>query len=158
DLDDVVRFLESGTNVVTTRGELTGGGHPLGEEGRARVLAACATGNASVYATGSSPGFITEALPFALLSMQRHVESIQIDEFANVSRRASPNMLFEQMGFGRPPESFDARRASYLLAGFSPALGELAEAAGRPVDEWTVTGEVAAARRDTTILAGTIAA
>src|SRR5262249_30779601 len=86
DLDDVVRFLESGTNVVTTRGELTGGGHPLGEEGRARVLAACATGNASVYATGSSPGFITEALPFALLSMQRHVESIQIDEFANVSR------------------------------------------------------------------------
>ena len=158
DLDDVVRFLESGTNVVTTRGELTGGGHPLGDEGRARVLAACASGNTSVYATGSSPGFISDALPFALLSMQRHVESITIDEFANVSRRDSPNMLFEQMGFGKTLESFDSRRASYLLAAFSPALGELAEAAGRPVDEWTVTGEVAAARRDTTILAGTIAA
>jgi hypothetical protein len=158
DLDDVVRFLESGTNVITTRGELFGDGHPLGDEGRARVLAACERGNTSIYATGSSPGFISDALPFALLSMQRRVDSIEINEFANVSRRDSPNMLFQQMGFGQTPDRFDPRRASYLLAGFAPSLGELAGAAGRPVDEWTATGEVAVARRDTTILAGEIAA
>ena len=83
--------------------------------------------------------------------MQRHVDSIEIDEFANLSRRDSPHMLFQQMGFGRTPDRFDPRRASYLLAGFAPSLGVLAEAAGRPVDEWTATGEVAVARRDTTI-------
>ena len=110
DLDDVVRFLESGTNVITTRGELFGDGHPLGDDGRARVLAACERGNTSVYATGSSPGFISDALPFALLSMQRRVDSIEIDEFANVSRRDSPNMLFQQMGFGQTPDRFDPRR------------------------------------------------
>lgn len=157
DVDDVVALLEAGTNVVTTRGELVGGGHRLGDEGRARILDACARGGSSIYATGSSPGFITDSLPFALLSLQRRVESVEIDEFADVSRRDSPHMLFEQMGFGKPVASFDAKRSSYLLAEFAPALASLAEAAGRVVDEWTSRGEVAAARRDTKLLAGEIA-
>lgn len=157
-LDDLVALLEAGTNVVTTRGELFAGGRPLGDEGRARVLAACADGGSSVYATGSSPGFITDALPLALLSMQRTVESIQIDEFANLSRRPSPHLLFELMGFGKPLESYDSNRASFLLGEFGPALGVLAEAANRSVDEWKATGEVAAARRDISLSAGDLAA
>jgi len=118
------------------------------------VIEACTKGRSSIYATGSSPGFITDALPFALLSMQRHVDAIAIDEFANLSQRDSPHLLFELMGFGRPLESFDARRSSYLLGEFAPALAELAAAADRPVDEWSATGEVAAARRSITIVAG----
>ena len=95
---------------------------------------------------GAVPGFITDALPFALLSLQRRVESIEIEEFANLSRRDSPHLLFELMGFGQPIDSYDPSRSSYLLGEFGPPLGVLAEAAGRPVDEWTCTGEVAAAR------------
>ncbi len=158
DLADVVALLESGTNVVTTRGELFAGGLRLGDEGRARIADACARGGSSVYATGSSPGFITDALPFALLSLQRRVESVEIHEYANLSRRDSPHMLFEQMKFGQPIASFDTGRAAYLLAEFSPPLALLAESAARPVDAWTCTGEVAAATHDTTLLAGEIAA
>ncbi len=158
DVDEVVTLLESGTNVVTTRGEFFAGGSELSDEDRARIVAACAQGGSSIYATGSSPGFITDALPFALLSMQRHVELIEIDEFANLSKRDSPNLLFEQMGFGRPPESYNPERASYLLGSFGPALGVLAEAAGRPVDEWTAVGEVALAREHTSIAAGDLEA
>ena len=158
DIDDVVALLESGTNIVTTRGELFGGGHRLGEEGRARILDACARGRSSIYATGSSPGFITDALPFALLSLQRRVESVEIEEFANMSRRDSPHMIFEQMKFGQPVASFDPKRSAYLLAEFRPALAVLAEAAGRPADEWTCTGEVAAARRTTSLAAGELPA
>jgi len=158
DLDDVVALLESGTNVVTTRGELFAGGQRLGDERRDRVLAACAQGGSSIYATGSSPGFITDALPFALLSLQRRVDSIEIEEFANLSRRDSPHLLFEQMGFGQPLDSFDSTRSSHLLGEFGPPLGVLAEAAGRPVDAWACTGEVAAARRTTSILAGELSA
>ena len=99
---------------------------------RARVVEACERGGSSIYATGSSPGFITDALPFALLSLQRRVELVEIEEFANLSRRDSPALLFELMGFGRPLESFDARRSSYLLGEFGPALGMLMEAAGHP--------------------------
>jgi 2,4-diaminopentanoate dehydrogenase len=158
DTDDVVALLGAGTNIVTTRGELFGGGARLDADARARVLDACARGGSSIYATGSSPGFITEVLPQALLSMQRTVELVEIDEFANLSQRDSPHMLFEQMGFGRPVDSFDLGRSAYLLAEFRPSLTQLAQAAGRPVDEWTGTGEVAAARRPTTLRAGKLAA
>ena len=51
------------------------------------------------------------------------------------------------MGFGRPLDSYNpAGRAEHLLGEFGPPLGELMEAAGVPVDEWTSEGEVAAAR------------
>ncbi len=158
DVSDVVALLETGKNVVTTRGEFFDGGSSLGDDDRVRVVDACRRGRSSVYATGSSPGFITDALPFALLSLQRRVESIEIDEFANLSRRDSPHLLFEQMGFGQPIASFDPKRSAYLLGAFQPALGVLAEAAGRPVDAWNCVGEVAAARRATTILAGELPA
>jgi 4-hydroxy-tetrahydrodipicolinate reductase len=68
-------------------------------------------------------------------------------------------MLFELMGFGRPTASYDATLgASYLQASFAPALGVLAAAAGRPVDAWFSTGEVAAARRTIQLAAGELPA
>jgi len=159
DLADVIALLESGTNLVTTCVELFDGGRPLGDERRARILDACARGGASLYATGSSPGFITDALPFALLSLQRRVDLIEIDEFADLSQRNSPHLLFEQMGFGKPVDSFDgSRSSSYLLGSFGPSLGVLAAAAGRPVDAWSCVGEVAVARRTTRLAAGELAA
>jgi 4-hydroxy-tetrahydrodipicolinate reductase len=159
DLADVVAFLASGVNVVTTCVEFFDAGRPLGDERRARVLDACARGGASLYATGSSPGFITDALPLALLSMQRRVDLIEIDEFADLSQRNSPHMLFEQMGFGKPADSFDgSRSSSYLLGSFGPALGVLAAAAGRPVDSWSCAGEAAVARRAVRVAAGDLAA
>jgi 4-hydroxy-tetrahydrodipicolinate reductase len=158
DIDDVVPLLECGTNVVTTCGELFAGGRALGEERRDRVLDACARGNASIYATGSSPGFITDALPFALLSLQRRFDGIEIEEYADLSKRDSPHLLFQLMGYGRPVASFDPARSQYLLDAFGPSLDVLAVAAGRPVEEWTCTGEVAVARRATTIAAGELSA
>jgi 4-hydroxy-tetrahydrodipicolinate reductase len=158
DLEDVITLLEAGTNVVTTRGELFAGGQRLSDEDRARVIDACARGRASIYATGSSPGFITDALPFALLSLQRRVEFIEIEEFANLSRRDSPHLLFELMGFGRPLASFSPKRSEHLLGEFGPPLALLAEAAGRPVDSWTCAGEVAAARATTMLAAGELPA
>jgi 4-hydroxy-tetrahydrodipicolinate reductase len=111
-----------------------------------------------VYATGSSPGFITDALPFALLSMQRRVDRIEIDEFANLSRRDSPHMLFELMGFGRPVDAFNVDGASsHLQRSFGPSLGVLAAAAGRPVDRWSSTGEIAVARKTVKLAAGELA-
>jgi len=157
ELDDVVEFLAAGTNVVTTRGELFAGGRRLDEATRARVDDACAQGNASLYATGSSPGFITDALPLALLSMQRRVDLVEIEEFANLSRRPSPELLFELMGFGRSLDAYNpAGRAEHLRGEFGPPLEQLMEAAGVPVDGWTSEGDVAVAREPAPILAGHI--
>jgi 2,4-diaminopentanoate dehydrogenase len=157
-VDDVVALLESGTNVVTTRGEVFGGGHKLAAEDRRRIDDACRQGASSIFATGSSPGFISDALPYALLSLQRRVDSLTIDEYANLSRRDSPHLLFQQMGFGAAPETYDGRRAAFLVGEFGPALEQLAEAAGYVIDHWESQGEAAVARVTTMLAAGELAA
>jgi 4-hydroxy-tetrahydrodipicolinate reductase len=152
DLDDVVAFLDAGTNISTTCVEFFNDGRPLGD-GRAQVLDACARGGTSVYATGSSPGFITEIFPYALLSLQRRVNAFDIYEFANMSRRDSPHMIFEQIGFGKPMDGATMSGAPKVLES-SPQLAELARAAGLVIDRWTTTSESAAASHATEVVAG----
>lgn len=155
DFDAICRILASGTNVVTTRGEFH---HPasLDAETRARIEAACAEGGTSIHATGSSPGFITEAVPLVLASIQRRIDSITIDEFADLSERPSPDLLFRVMGYAKPPEEFDARRFAHGAQAFGPSLRALSEALGAPIDEVRGSGEVAVATCDLEIAAGPI--
>ncbi|HEX3796898.1 MAG TPA: hypothetical protein VHV57_20555 [Acidimicrobiales bacterium] len=156
-VDDMVALLKRGINVVTTCTDLVARGAPLSDANRSRLLDACQQGHASVWASGSDPGFITETLPLALLSIQRHVELIEIDEFGDLSRRPSPHMVLEQMGFGQSPSTLDPqRRMNHLLGAFQPALSVLAEMAGFDIDAWASEGAVATAKEDLTIVAGDI--
>jgi hypothetical protein len=158
-VEDVVALLGSGTNVVTTCTDLFAGGARLSDKNRARVLEACREGNSSVWASGSDPGFITETLPMALLSIQRRVDLIEIEEFGDLSRRPSAHMVMEQMRFGKPLSEFDPdRRKNHLSGEYQPPLSVLADLAGFAIDEWTAEGGVAAAKRDLTIAAGRIKA
>jgi 4-hydroxy-tetrahydrodipicolinate reductase len=126
---------------------------------RERIEKACQAGSASLYSTGSSPGFISEALPLVLLSVQRRLDSVIIDEFADMSSRNSPEMIFRLMGFGREPAKFDpAGAAHHVGASFSGSLRMLAEAISRPIDGTESTGEAAVARHDFEIAAGHVAA
>ncbi|WP_369188253.1 dihydrodipicolinate reductase [Streptomyces sp. R08] len=155
DVDEVCALLSSGVNVVSTRGEFH---HAPSMDPivRKRVEEACARGGTSVHSTGSSPGFITEALPLALTSIQRRLDALTIDEFADLSQRDSPGLLFEVMGFGRPPAEFGEQRLAGLRDSFGPSLRLLAEALSAPLDSVKVGGEVATARRTTRIAAGTL--
>jgi len=155
DADDVVALLESGTNVVTTRGEFHRP-ESLDPVLRARVDAACAEGRASIHSTGSSPGFITEAVPLVLTSIQRRLDRLTIDEFADMSSRNSPELIFDIMGFGRAPEAVDPRRTTHLRDAFGPSLLVLAEALGIAIDDVEAVGEVAVATTPAEIAAGTI--
>jgi 4-hydroxy-tetrahydrodipicolinate reductase len=154
---EVCRLLAGGTNVVTTRGEFH---HPASMDPalRERVEAACAQGGASIHSTGSSPGFITEAVPLVLTSIQRRLDGLTIDEYADLSRRDSPALLFEIMGFGKPPAAFDERRLSHGRTSFGPSLRLLAEALALPLDDIEAGGEVATAARTVDIAAGTLEA
>jgi 2,4-diaminopentanoate dehydrogenase len=157
DVDDVCRILASGTNIVTTRGEFVRPAS-MDPEVRRRVEDACAEGGTSIHATGSSPGFISEALPIVLLTMHRRLDLLQIDEFADMSSRDSPELLFELMGFGGDPAAFDARRFGHLAHAFGPSLSALADAIGLPIDAIESSGEVAVAAHDVEIAAGTVEA
>lgn len=157
DVDDVCRMLESGINVVATCGQFH---HPasMDPQLRDRVETACRAGGASVHSTGSSPGFISEALPLVLTSIQRRLDGLVIEENANLSERDSPEMLFDLMGFGRDLAPFDQFRADYLGASFGPSLRLLADAIGMPLEQVTARGELAATPRELRIAAGTLKA
>ena len=155
DIDDVCRILESGANIVTTRGEFHRP-ESMDPVTRQRVEDACAAGGTSIHSTGSSPGFITEALPIVLLSLQRRLNLLQIDEFADLSSRNSPDLLFNVMGFGQDASTVDKRRFQHGAVSFGPSLALVADAIGRPFDTIEPGGEVAVATRDVEIAAGTI--
>lgn len=156
-LDELCRLLAAGINVVTTCGTFH---HPpsMDPEIRARVQAACELGGTSVHSTGSSPGFISEEVPLVLTSIQRQLNALRIDEYADLSQRNSPEMLFGLMGFGRPIAPFEQFRADYLCSSFGPSLRLVADAIGLPLDSVEASGELAAAGADTTIAAGTLTA
>jgi hypothetical protein len=157
DMDVICRLLESGTNVVTTRGEFHRPAS-LDVNVRDRIESACQRGGTSLHSTGSSPGFITEALPLVLTSIQRRLDHLAINEFADMSSRNSPELIFGLMGFGSDPASFDDRRWAYGAASFGPSLHVLAEALSLPLDSVDGSGEVAVARRKVTVAAGTLEA
>ncbi|MEU9017733.1 hypothetical protein [Actinomadura sp. NPDC048394] len=157
DVGEVCRLLESGANVVTTRGEFH---HPgsVPPEVRERVESACERGGTSIHSTGSSPGFISEAVPLTLASIQRRLDALTISEYADLSRRDSPGLLFDVMGFGKPPAAFDERRLSHGRVSFGPSLRLVADALSMPLDALEADGEVATARRTVRIAAGELEA
>jgi len=158
DYDVLCRLLESGTNVVTTRGEFHRAAS-LDADTRRRIEGACGRGRTSIHSTGSSPGFITEAVPLVLTSVQRRLDCLTVEEFADLSSRDSPDLLFGIMRFGADPAAFDPRAmAHHGAASFGPSLRVLAEALSMPLDEVRSTAEVAVCPHDCTIAAGTIGA
>ena len=158
DVDVLCRLLESGANVVSTRSEFHRPAS-MDPDVRARIEAACAAGQSSLFSTGSSPGFITEALPFVLLSLQRRLDRLTIDEFADMSSRNSPEMIFDLMGFGRAPEHFDPRGVeAHGGASFAGSLAVVADALSLPLDDVVASGHVAVATKTVDIAAGTVEA
>jgi hypothetical protein len=156
-VDDVCRLLESGKNIVTTRGEFH---RPASLDPVTcdRVEAACQLGQTSIHSTGSSPGFITEAIPLVLTSIQRRLDCLTINEFADLSQRDSPDLLFNIMGFGKEPTAFDERRLSHGRQTFGPSLELVAEALSMPLDSVEASGEVAVVPHPVEIAAGTLKA
>lgn len=158
DFDELCTLLCAGINIVTTRNELQ---HPaaMPVAQRARIEAACAQGQASIHATGSSPGFATEALPLVLSSLQRRLDALHIAEFADLSTRNSPEMLFALMGFGGPSlAQANEGRAQHLRQAFGPSLQLIADALGLSFERIEAHAEVALARHDLHIAAGVIKA
>jgi 2,4-diaminopentanoate dehydrogenase len=157
DIAELCRLLASGKNVVTTRGDFH---HPasMDTDLRAQIEAACAVGGTSIYSTGSSPGFVTEALVLPLLSLSRRLDCVTIDEYADMTSRNSPDLLFNVMGYGVSPGQFDQRKVDYVKHDFAGSLAQIADAIGIEIDSWEAFGELSAANNDVQIAAGVIEA
>ena len=155
DMDELARILASGKNVITTRGDFHNP-RMMDAAVRGRIEAACAAGNTSIYSTGSSPGFSTEALVIPLLAQQRRHDCVTVNEYADMASRNSPDMIFNLMGFGEPIAPMHPARVEHLKYDFGNTLSVIADAVGLECDELYAQGEQAAALNDKQIAAGLI--
>jgi 4-hydroxy-tetrahydrodipicolinate reductase len=161
-VDELCRLLESGANVITTRGEFHNPAR-MPAAVRERIEAACQRGGTSIHSVGSSPGFITEALPFVLTSIQRRLDCLTINEYAYMPIGCSSFMLFETLGYGKPLSAFDETRLAGVHDWFVHSLHTVADALSLTLDAFEIKNELAAARSAVqidgrTIEPGTLAA
>jgi 4-hydroxy-tetrahydrodipicolinate reductase len=156
--EEIAQILRAGVNIVTTKGEFQ---NPdcIEPEIRAAIEAACEAGQSSIHSTGSSPGFVTDTLPLVLASLQRRFDSLTVDEYADVSSRNSPDILFRMMGFGVPPSETGSNHiAKAMWSSRRRSFNLLADAFGLPLDHVESGVELGVARNRTEIAAGVIEA
>jgi hypothetical protein len=143
-VDEMVRILEAGVNVVTTAAFITG--HALGRD-RDRVAAACARGGATVFGTGINPGFVEL---FAMISagICDRIDKVTINEEADSTGYDSPETE-KPAGFGRPINDPDLQTMTANgTAVFGEAVRMLGDAIGVEFDEVRCEAEYAKTTED----------
>ncbi|WP_425311925.1 dihydrodipicolinate reductase [Mycobacterium asiaticum] len=111
---DIVGYLEAGINVVTISAIPMVYPPAAPAKWRDPIEQAALKGNATFYATGCEPGFVSLNLPTALLTGAGVVDSYRMDEYALDLDLAYPiwEVLHESMGFGKPDGHVPIRIAS----------------------------------------------
>ena len=153
--ETLCRLLANGINVATSRMEFNGR-ERMDPALREVIEEACARGNASIYASGSTPGWFTEVMPLALSGLERRIDAITLTDFADMSSRNSPEMLFEVLPFGRDPATLDGSAPVGTATSSPPSLAMTAAALGLPADEIVTARDYALTRGRTEIAAGTL--
>ncbi len=130
-LDEVVRLLESGKNVVTPVGWF----YPFNTPGVAQLEAACRTGGVSLHGTGIHPGGITELMPLTVSRLCRNVRHVRAEEFSDIRVYRAELVVREIMLFGKSPEQAKASPMLDLLGyGFGQSIDMLAVGLGLRLD------------------------
>ena len=101
---ELVRFLESGTNVVST--SLVWLVYPPHAD-RWMVdplRAACERGGTTMYVNGIDPGFSGDLLPLAVMSLCETVESVHVQEIVDYGSYDDAEFTGASFGFGAAPD------------------------------------------------------
>jgi hypothetical protein len=156
-IDDICRILESGKNVVSTA--LTSLIYPAaaGPGVAERIEAAARKGGVSFHATGIEPGWASEVMPLAMSGLFKRIDHLLVQEILDYSSYPSAIMLFDGMGFGRPPQGELIGQATSPPGGaFGAPLMLVAEALGAKIDHMIARWEMRLAEQPFDIAAGRI--
>ncbi len=144
DVDELVRILSAGVNVVTSASFITG--HNLGAN-RERIEQACRQGGATIFGSGVSPGF-AELLAIVAATACDRVDKVVISEQADTTFYDSPATEIP-VGFGTPIDAPDlAPKASQGTAIFAEAVRLVADSLGVELDEIVCEAEYAQTTED----------
>jgi hypothetical protein len=154
DLDELVRILEAGVNVVASASFITG--HNLGD-GRARLEDACQRGGSTLFGSGVSPGF-AELLAIVATTACDRVDKITIAESADTTLYDSPDTE-RPVGFDKKIDDPDLLpMAEKGTAVFAEAVQLVADAVGIELDEIKCVSEYAQTTEDLPMASWTIKA
>ncbi|MGI5158963.1 NAD(P)H-dependent amine dehydrogenase family protein [Microbispora sp. CA-102843] len=164
-VDDLVRLLRSGKNVITTVAftypwPITPGNTGKAEpEHTASLRQAALEGGATLFGTGVNPGLITERLAVTATTMCTDVRHIHFREVYDCSPVISPGFIYELCGFGMTPERFKeatAGRAAFFTELFGEITGYVSHALNVEFVSVEEDHEIAVAKEDVHIVVGTI--
>ena len=141
-VEDLIPFLERGTNVVTISSWAVGHPAAMPPDLLSRLEAACRTGNSSCYFTGSDPGYATSEMAIAALGIAGRVDSIRMIEFACFKQYSAEYASREYFGFGKPPGFQPIMVTGGIIEQmWSPTLYRIAEVLGVVIDEFQTVYE-----------------
>ncbi|MCV7155316.1 NAD(P)H-dependent amine dehydrogenase family protein [Mycolicibacterium pyrenivorans] len=144
DVDELVRILGAGVNVVTTSEFITG--HQLGPQ-RDRIAQACETGGSTIFGSGINPGFI-QLFAVVTAGLSDRVDRISIVESFDTTIYNSPATEIP-MGFGYPIDHPDLHAITeHGSRIFREAVLLVADALGVELDDIRCEAEYAQTTED----------
>src|ERR1700743_3117085 len=153
-VDELVRILSAGVNVVTTASFVTG--HNLGS-GRDRIIEACEKGGSTIFGSGVSPGF-GELLGIVSGMGGNRVDKVTVNEAADTTFYDSPETE-KPVGFGQPIDHPDLQAmAAKGTAIFGEAVRLVGDRLGIELDEVQCVAEFAQTTADLEMASWTIPA
>jgi 2,4-diaminopentanoate dehydrogenase len=154
DVDELVRILSAGVNVVTSASFITG--HNLGAD-RDRIEQACTEGNSTMFGSGVSPGF-ADLLAIVAATACDRVDKVIIAESADTTLYDSPDTE-RPAGFGASIDDPDlGPMAAKGTAVFEEAVRLVADSLGVELDEVVCETEYAQTTEDLEMASWTIPA
>ncbi len=157
DLDEIVRILRSGKNLVTPSGFTFPAA--LDAAARDRLEAACQEGGVSLFGTGIHPGFAGDLLPLTFARLASRIDELVVQEVGDFRNHPSAAMMFDGLGFGRAPDDLKANPPQMFATmgrTFKESIHLLAAGLGIEVEDYDFAWDPAVAVRDITVRAGSI--
>jgi hypothetical protein len=131
DRAEVIRILESGSNVVTPLNWF----YPFRNSDAAEIEAACRTGGVSLHGTGIHPGGITERFPLMVSALSGRITHVRAEEFSDIRTYGAVAVVRDVMLFGKTPEEASASPMLTVLGqGFMQSIDMVADALGFALD------------------------
>jgi len=154
DVDELVRILSAGVNVVSSASFITG--HNL-DAGRDRIEEACTQGGSTMFGSGVSPGY-AELLAIVAANGCARVDKVTIAEASDTTFYDSPDTE-TPCGFGMPIDDPNLQpMMSKGTAIFAEAVRLVADALGVELDEIVCEAEYAQTTEDVVMESWTIKA
>lgn len=153
-VDELVRILSAGVNIVTTASFITGNNL---SDGRDRLLEAAEKGRATIFGSGVSPGF-AELLAIVSAMVCNRIDKVTVNEAADTTFYDSPETE-KPVGFGQPIDHPDLQAmAAKGTAIFGEAVRLVGDALGVELDEVKCVAEFAQTTEDLVMASWTIPA